>query len=621
MMATDTLPVLLVIADQRDFYYQEYADTRRGLEAEGLEVRVAATTTARSVPHSGTGEPAGTDGGVTPDIALSEVNAGDYSAIAFVGGWGSSMYQYAYNDPNLDGVTDNYYFNTHYNGDNNLDDGQIDPTKQVVNRLIAEFLAADKPTAGICHGVTVLAWARVDGVSPLDGKHVSIPYVGSPATHYDGRDYAYFELMQYDQVVRNGAIANLVSGQYGDPGTAADDVVVDGRIITAENYDSALVFGHTIAREVLASAPVDPSDENSPPMVAGAAWTIPENSAAGMVVGTVQASDPDAGQTLTYTIVSGNVNGAFAIDVATGKLTVANSAALDFETTPLFELEVAVTDNGAPALSDSSKVLILLTDVLELKPGAVVRFQDDLYVQGTDAGDTIYVWSGARAEQVSVWINGKSHGPYNLPSGGRVRVFGGNGNDVIYATDARIGVEILGQAGHDRLTGGSAADMLDGGDGVDRVWGGAGDDLLLGGAGNDCLYGREGNDVLLGDAGDDTLDGDVGRDLLFGGIGRDTLVGGADEDILIGGYSTYDRDHDFGALRALRDAWSGPGSAAARAVALAAGVDGGARLAWNETVFDDGSRDSLKGAAGADLVFSAVGDVAAIESIDILRRR
>ena len=33
-------------------------------------------------------------GNVRPDLALSDVKAEDYSAIVFVGGWGSSMYQY-----------------------------------------------------------------------------------------------------------------------------------------------------------------------------------------------------------------------------------------------------------------------------------------------------------------------------------------------------------------------------------------------------------------------------------------------------------------------------------------------------------------------------------------------
>lgn len=39
----------------------------------------------------------------SPELA-AEVRQQDYSAIAFVGGWGSSMYQYAHNDPASGGV-------------------------------------------------------------------------------------------------------------------------------------------------------------------------------------------------------------------------------------------------------------------------------------------------------------------------------------------------------------------------------------------------------------------------------------------------------------------------------------------------------------------------------------
>ena len=248
------LPVLLVIADQRDFYYKEYSDTRLALEQAGLRVRVAATTTQRSYAHPDTGQPIGSDGSVVPDLALSQARDSDYSAIVFVGGWGSSMYQYAYNDPNFDGVADNFYVNGPYNGDVNLNDGRISESKIAVNKLIGRFLKNDKPVAGICHGVTVLAWARVDGVSPLKGKRVASPFVGSPACYYRGQWYANFQLGQHAQIVANGGLANLVSGQRGDPTTTADDVVVDGRIITAENDDSSAFFGWVIAREVVAAS-------------------------------------------------------------------------------------------------------------------------------------------------------------------------------------------------------------------------------------------------------------------------------------------------------------------------------------------------------------------------------
>src|SRR5207248_3060248 len=69
-------------------------------------------------------------------------------------------------------------------------------------------------------------------------------------------------------------------------------------------------------------------------------FSLNENSAAGTAVGSVTATDPDACQTLTYSIVGGNTSGAFAINGSTGQITVANAAALDNETTASFNLTV-----------------------------------------------------------------------------------------------------------------------------------------------------------------------------------------------------------------------------------------------------------------------------------------
>lgn len=267
MMSATPKPVLLVIANQ-DFYYKEYADTRRAVEAAGVGVVVGAGTTQTAVPHGNSGQAPGTTGAVTPDVALGTADASDYSAIVFVGGWGSSVYQYAYNDPNLDGVKDNYYANALYNGDDNVYDGVIAPTKAAVNDLINDFIDQDKYVAGLCHGVTALAWARVDGASLLAGKRVAVPLtVGSPAQFYAGEWHAFMDPWgQYEQVKDNGGLVAPVSGQYGDPTTVADDVVVDGRIITGENYDSARHFGGVIARAVLgdAAAAAPPAEQPAP---------------------------------------------------------------------------------------------------------------------------------------------------------------------------------------------------------------------------------------------------------------------------------------------------------------------------------------------------------------------
>ena len=104
---------------------------------------------------------------------------------------------------------------------------------------------------------------------------------------------------------------------------------------------------------------------NESPQISNQTFSIAENTANGQQVGTVAASDPDNGQTLSYSIISGNTNNAFQIGSSTGTLTVNNSAALNFETTPVFTLVVRVQDNGAGSLFDQAPIIVNLTDVNE----------------------------------------------------------------------------------------------------------------------------------------------------------------------------------------------------------------------------------------------------------------
>lgn len=102
---------------------------------------------------------------------------------------------------------------------------------------------------------------------------------------------------------------------------------------------------------------------NDAPVGNNSTFTLAENSAVGTAVGTVTASDIDVGDTRTFAITSGNSNGAFAIDPATGVITVVNPAALDFETQPTFNLVVTVTD-GSDA-TGTANITVNLTNVDE----------------------------------------------------------------------------------------------------------------------------------------------------------------------------------------------------------------------------------------------------------------
>jgi hypothetical protein len=101
--------------------------------------------------------------------------------------------------------------------------------------------------------------------------------------------------------------------------------------------------------------------QNSAPELSDQNFTINEHAEAGTVVGTIEASDPD-GDELAFTITAGNESGAFALDEATGELSVADAGPLDYETTPEFALSVEVSDG---ALTSSGTITVALNDIEE----------------------------------------------------------------------------------------------------------------------------------------------------------------------------------------------------------------------------------------------------------------
>lgn len=123
---------------------------------------------------------------------------------------------------------------------------------------------------------------------------------------------------------------------------------------------------------------------NQIPIIQNQTFALNSNSANNTFVGKVVASDPDAGQTLTYSIISGNTSTAFAINAATGDLTVANSAALNFSTNPVFTLSVKVQDNGAVSLSNQATITINLKNAAAGVAAGYITYQkwDNLGTSG-----------------------------------------------------------------------------------------------------------------------------------------------------------------------------------------------------------------------------------------------
>ncbi|MEQ8467477.1 DUF4347 domain-containing protein [Coleofasciculus sp. E1-EBD-02] len=250
--------------------------------------------------------------------------------------------------------------------------------------------------------------------------------------------------------------------------------------------------------------------------------TINENIAAGSAVGTFSSTDSDAGDTFTYSLVSGTGdtdNSAFTID---GDQLQINPSP-DFETKSSYNIRVRTTDAGGESYEET--LIINVNDI-------------DETIYGTPNADILR--GTASADQ----INGLEGSDRLYGNAGNDTIQGGDGNDIVYGGDDND--YLLGGNGSDRLYGDNGNDTLLGDAGNDIVYGGDGIDTLYGGEGSDRLYGDNGNDILLGDMGNDILYGGAGDDLINGGEGSDRLYGnaGIDTFVLASGMGT-DTIYDF----------------------------------------------------------------------------
>jgi parallel beta-helix repeat protein len=135
---------------------------------------------------------------------------------------------------------------------------------------------------------------------------------------------------------------------------------------------------------------VSQQSPNQPPIISNQAFAVNENSTNGTTIGTVVAIDPDAGQSLTFSIMSGNTNSAFTINTSTGILTVANSAALNYESSPSFSLIIKVQDNGSGTLSSTATITISLNNINEYPIVANQTFSvNEFAAKGTIVGTVL----------------------------------------------------------------------------------------------------------------------------------------------------------------------------------------------------------------------------------------
>ncbi len=121
----------------------------------------------------------------------------------------------------------------------------------------------------------------------------------------------------------------------------------------------------------------------APTVLTLSAATVAENAASGTTVGSLSATDVDANDTFTYTLVSGTGatdNASFTIDGTSLK----TAAVFDFETKASYSVRVRVTDAGG--LTFERALTIAVTDVNEDRDGDGVRDNEEV-ADGTDPLD------------------------------------------------------------------------------------------------------------------------------------------------------------------------------------------------------------------------------------------
>jgi hypothetical protein len=129
------------------------------------------------------------------------------------------------------------------------------------------------------------------------------------------------------------------------------------------------------------------SGENHQPSIMNQSFEIDENSINGTVAGTIVASDQDMDQTLDYSILSGNTDGAFTINDSTGVLSVSNGAAINAD----FALVVKVQDNYNLSSQATITINIIPTGI-----------------ESTGTNSTIKVYPNPVSDEIIIEIEGNN---------------------------------------------------------------------------------------------------------------------------------------------------------------------------------------------------------------------
>ena len=146
-------------------------------------------------------------------------------------------------------------------------------------------------------------------------------------------------------------------------------------------------------------------DDNTPVITDGQIFSTDETVTNGHEVGTILATDTDAGTTFSnWTITEGNGDGIFAINSSTGEITVTDNTNLDYETKTSYSLTVTVSDGTNTSagetvtvnvnnINDNTPVVTASQSFNVNEDAANTTSVGTVAVTDADAGTTLSDWT------------------------------------------------------------------------------------------------------------------------------------------------------------------------------------------------------------------------------------
>lgn len=189
--------------------------------------------------------------------------------------------------------------------------------------------------------------------------------------------------------------------QTGSDGSKYVDLVLNARLNREEQAIHRLILtavdGGVPARSGTASIVINVLDINdNAPVFAQPVFVVnvSENSAAGTVVMTLNATDLDEGTNAklvySYTLyTSEKTQEIFTLDPITGEIRV--KGVIDYEESPSFEMYVQAQDRGPSPLSGHCKVMVFVTDLNDNYPEVTIKSMKSMLTEDVPVGTLIAV--------------------------------------------------------------------------------------------------------------------------------------------------------------------------------------------------------------------------------------